>query len=373
MGIRTRRWMFYLILFVTLLTACTLPPASPTPTPPPTLPSASLFTAPDLVCGTATQVRLQLQVSHNLPAEDPGAWELIGPEDDPVTQGDWVVRDGAVLIAFPDNAPLPTGHYTLHLRWREEELAAHTFFIGPPNPTIERLDVSVVPGGAAISTLWLEAPLRLFYINYTFEGACTGTPYWISARNAAGDTVCTQNGALEALSGGGTAACYDEGEEPFAPGQYEATMTLPGDITRTVSFEIAIPEATATPPPTPNPQPLSCEESFTALGITPEGEPYLPRGFYDWYTVAIYTGRACSNLQPGTPWHSTWSRRGTVVLETRGVWEGASTGVVWDVLTGVPTNPFVPPGTYTVTLEIGGDISEAAFSIYEYPPASRTE
>jgi hypothetical protein len=375
MGIQTQRWISALILLITLPAACTPRTTSPSPSPTRAIPAASLLTAPDLVCGSATQMRLQLQVSENLSADDPGAWELIGPRNAQVTTGGWIVRDGAVLIPFPNNAPLPPGQYSLHLHWREAELAGHTFTIGPPIPTLEMLDVSVVPGGTPAPTLWMESPLRLFYINYAFEDACAGTPYWISTQNAAGETVCIHNGVLESADGTGTVPCYDVDETPFAAGWYETTMTLPGEVSRTVSFEIAVPKPTATPPPTQTPRPptVMCETSFTAAGITPEGEAYLPRSFFEWYTVAIYTGRVCRNLQPGTPWRSTWSRQGTRVREINGLWEGPPTGLVWDVLTGVPANPFMPPGTYTVTLEIAGNTSEAAFTVHDYTPAGRTD
>ncbi len=372
MDIRAVKWISYLTLFVALLTACTSLPIASTASPTPADPSAALLAAPDPVCGTATQVRVQLQVSENLPSEDPGAWELTGPGEASITKGDWIVRDGAVLIPFPDNAPLPSGDYTLHLRWRDAELAAHTFSIGPPHPTIQMLDVSVIPGGKQATALWMEAPLHLFYINFVFEGACAGTPYWISTRNAAGETVCTHNGILESMDGEGTAACYGEEATPFEIGKYEATLTLPGEISRRVSFEIAAPEPTATPPPTQTPRPpdVACEDGFAAAGITPEGEPFLPGSIFDWYTVTVYAGMKCRNVQAGTQWRATWNRGEVIAKETQGVWEGPPTGLVWDVLTGVPTNPFVTPGTYTVTLEIGGNSSEATFTVYEYPPRS---
>jgi hypothetical protein len=375
MGTRSPQWIAYLMLIFGALTACT-PGATPA-IPPPSIavPTAALIAAPDLVCGPATQVRLQLQLSQNLPAEDPGAWELTGSDDEVVTQGEWIVRDGSVLVPFPDNAPLPTGQYRVRLDWQGAELVTHTFFVGPPYPTIEKLEVSVVPGGVPDSILWTQAPLQLFYVNYAFAGACTGAPYWISTRNATGETVCTHSGVLDSVEGEGAAPCYQEGETPFAIGQYETTITLPGEITRTVSFEIAAVEPTATPAPTRTPRPPSviCETTFTAAGITPEGEPYLPHSIFDWYTVTVYTGRMCRNLQPGTAWRSSWIRDGTLVREAEGLWEGPAMGVVWDVLTGVPANPFVPPGFYTVTLEIAGNSSEATFNVYEYPPASRTD
>jgi hypothetical protein len=72
-------------------------------------------------------------------------------------------------------------------------------------------------------------------------------------------------------------------------------------------------------------------------------------------------------------WQSRWYREGTLVREEAGIWDGANEAMVWDSLTGVPENPFLLPGSYTVTLEIDSFMWQAAFDVFAYESASPDE
>lgn len=377
MGIRKPRWTIAVITLASLLlAACTPMPVSFSPVAPPSLPNPELvlLEAPQIVCGSATQLRLQVQSSDNVPAATPAAWELRTAAGEPVAQGTWTLRDGAMLVPFPDEAPLPAGDYTVTLRWQEEDLVAHPFSIASPIPTIPSLTVSTVPDGRPVSQLRAGPDLQVLYVNYAFEGGCAGAPYWIVVRDAQGETVCTENAMLETTAGAGTMACYHDDGEPFAAGTYEVEMTLMGEATAAAAFELTTADATATPPPTPTPAPLSCEPLFTASGLTPDGLPYRSLKAFDWYIQGVYIGTVCQNLTPETTWRSAWYLRGRLVREANGTWQAAATeGTVWDSLTGNDANPFLLPGAYTVTLEIGAVSLEGAFNVVSYASATSTE
>ncbi len=339
----------------------------------PRVPDVQLVDAPDVVCGSATQIRVRVQTSENWPAESPATWRLTGAAGQLVGEGTWVLRDGTFIVAFPDGRPLPSGSYTLDLAWQEVDLGQLDLSVSPQSPAITDLAVRRVPDGEAVSRL--DPNTELFYVGYAYEGGCLGAPYWVTVRDRAGATVCNTSGVLDTLGGTGAMACYLGDERLFEVGSYEAEMTLMGEVTRVLDFAIQLDPAAATPAPTrtPTPEIVSCEPLFTAAGVTSEGEPFLPLTLFDWYTQVVYAGSTCRNLVPGTVWRSAWWHEGALIREASGAWQGASEGVVWDSLTGQPDNPFLAPGAYTVTLEIAGTPFEAAFDVYAYETQEPTE
>ncbi len=377
MGFSHQRWRILILGVISALTAACTPVLTPqAPSIPSRSPDVSLLEAPETVCSAATQLRLYVQSSDNFPAEASGEWELRDAGYRALHKGTWAVRDGTLLIPFPNGGPLPTGSYTVSLQWNDLDLLEHTFAVGPRDPVIDYLTISLTPGTASPSRVPVGS--RIFYVNYAYSGGCRGTPYWIVVRDSAGETLCSQNDILATMSGEGSLACYYDDDRTFVEGEYEAEMTLTEDISEVVSFSIVPEASTASPTPLPSPSPTSpspvtCSDPFVAAGITPEGEPFLPLEIFDWYTEVVYVGSWCQNLRAGTAWRSSWYREGALVRQGAGTRNGPSEALVWDSLTGVPENPFLPPGTYTVTLEIDDLQGRAIFEVFAYESASPSE
>jgi hypothetical protein len=284
-------------------------------------------------------------------------------------------------MAFPNGEPLPPNTYTVSLLWREIEVANHAFVVSDVAPTITALTVATTPGDDieapdAEPGVRLSEGIRHFYVRYAYEGGCIGSPYWITVSDQSETTVCRQSGTLSKIDGHGAAACYQASGAIFDEGSYQATMVLMGETERSVPFDIGPDAPTATPEPTSTPAPAAptCGEPFAAAGLNPDGEPFLTASLFDWYTQVVYVGADCENLQPNTRWKSVWYRQGAITREAEGQWSGPEQGVVWDSLTGSEGNPFLAPGAYTVTLEIGATTSiTVAFSIFGYRPANAAE
>lgn len=367
MGISNRnRRLFFLLagLVGALVTACvptpTVPPATTGTTRPP---DVLIQRGPDDVCGDAVQVRLQVQTSTNLPATTPAIWTLWSEQGDLLQEATWPLRDGPVLVNFPNSKPLPPGAYAITLQWQDFDLARHTFEVISAAPAITHIQVGRLPGestaagaapGAAPGAAAFSPDTRHLYVTYGYEGGCPGAPYWLIVKDAANTPVCRHDGVLEAIAGSGSAPCYRDDGEPFEPGAYRVEFSMSETVTQTGTFTVEAPPVLPSPTPTPTRQPVRCGPLFTAAGLTSAGEPFLTQDLFDWYTQVIYVGSRCDNVPPATPWRSAWYRQRELVREAEGVYNGSPEGIVWDSLTGAaPTNPFLRSGTYTVSLQIG--------------------
>ena len=334
-----------------LLSACRST-ATPEPDATPRPPSVQFLQPPPTLCRDATQLRLDVQVTGPRVREAEASWRLYrANKDEPLSQGAWSGGSGEIYVPFPDGTPLPPGDYKVSIDWHGESLTRQRFTIQPESPSIEGLGITLIPDGELQVRLTPE--VRHFYVRITYDGACPGAPYWLTV-NQGSEVVCRQNGGLDREAGTASIPCYQDRGRAFAEGTYEATVTLMDDVQRTEIFEIAAPAPTSTPLPTatPRPSPFTCGPLFSAAGLTPEGEPFLPLTLFDWYTQAIYVGTQCDRLTPGTAWQSTWYRDGELAGTHNGLWMGEPEGVIWDSLTGVPGSPFLRPGTYTITLRI---------------------
>lgn len=361
MGSKNRKSLLraaFLIVAVSvlgLITACTPAPTSvPTPTPPPRL---TFVEAPPVLCQAATQIRLVPLVSGEWPADTKAAWSLVatGANTD-LGHGEWQPATGELLVAFPDGKALPPGEYHIALQLESNTLADHTFTVGEDATTVTALALAMSPGGPEI--LKLEEATSHFYLRYSYRGACLGTPYWIAVYRDA-ENICKHNATLPQESGTAAIACYRQDGAPLQNGPYRAEFTLMGEVQQRLAFEVGVPPVTptpvpsATPTPSPTPQPVPvCDSMFTAAGLTPKGDPFLPQERFEWYSQVIYTGARCVNLRAGAVWQTQWYRNGQPVRTAEGVWQGAAEGVVWDSITGEPRAPFLLPGTYTITLTL---------------------
>lgn len=346
--------LFIGLLASWLLGACT-PTATPAPEVTPRPPTVQFLQGPPTLCRDATQLRQDVQVAGPEIRDASASWSLTRRDGDaPLNQGTWSGQSGELYVPFPDGTPLAPGDYEVRVAWQDETLAVQPFTIQAEAPSLEAVAVALIPDGAPQAPLAPET--RHFYVQLTYADACPGAPYWLTVTHN-DEVVCTRNGGLDAQAGTAAVPCYRSGGVAFAPGPYEATVTLMDDVHRTAAFDVAPPAPTPrpTPKPTATPDPGSpvCGPLFTAAGLTPAGEPYLPLTLFDWYTQAIYAGTACDALTPGTAWESAWYRNGEPVRTERGTWTGEPEGVIWDSLIGVPGSPFLRYGTYTITLQVG--------------------
>jgi len=375
MGAWIGRWKTAALAALCLwLAACGLSPAAPavvvsTARPP----SVVILGAPDVVCRAASQLRLLAQVSVDLTSDPAGEWVLRSSQGQDIRQGTWPVRDGAVLISFPEGEPLPSGQYTVHLFWQQTDLAQHTFLIDSQMPTIADLSLSLTPDGATLSRL--PSDVRGFYVGYEFQGGCLGGPYWATVWDAAGEILCNESGVLAGTEERGAFACYRADGGYLAAGDYRVEMTLMEATAEVVNFVVEAEPVVHTPTPVPTSviQPVVCDAFFAAAGLTSATEPFLPLVLFDWYTQVVYAGARCRNLQVGAGWQMTWYHEGELVREGQGEWQGAAESLVWDSLTGVPRNPFLLPGAYTVTLTMEDVSMTTAFSVFDYEPVQSTD
>ncbi len=346
-------------------------PTAPTPVLPP-IPSEAAqqvtgVHAPAALCRSATHLRLRPEIASAWPITATATWRLT-PADETamLSAGAWHPDQGELFVDFPGGEPLAPGRYIVHLEADSEIVARHTFTVTATPPTVTALTLALTPDGPKVARLTAET--RHFYVRYEYEGGCTGAPIWVVVRRGEA-TVCKRSFTLTAVAGQGAVACYREDGAPFDAGAYRAALTLMGEPSREVAFEIGPPPTpipTQTPAPTATPAP-DCGPLVISAGLTPDGDPVLVRESFEWYTQAIYAGRRCSQLSPATTWQATWYRNGEPARTTKGAWDGASRGVVWDSVTGVITAPFLLPGAYSVTLEIAGaGAPTAAFDVIPY-------
>lgn len=363
----SRIWLLTGLLAGVLLGACT-PTPTPEPEPTPRPPSVQFLQAPPTLCRDATQLRLDVQVAGPEISDANAAWSLHGEGgNEPLNRGSWSGESGELYVPFPDGAPLAPGDYEIRVVWQDRLLASQPFTIQDEAPAIEDLWIALTPGGEPQTRLVPE--VRHFYVQLTYEDACPGTPYWLTITDDAG-VACTRNGRLDAQAGTTSIPCYRNDGLAFAEGSYEATVTLMEETQESQAFDIAspIPTPTSTPRPTATPSPPKCGSLFTAAGLTPGGEPFLPLTRFDWYTQAIYVGAECDRLAPRTSWQSLWYRNGEQVRRQAGTWNGEPEGVIWDSLTGVPGSPFLIPGTYTITMQIAAtDPLTTEIRVLPYP------
>ena len=354
---------------------CGCLPASP-PAPTAVLPTSSAegarqvswVKAPASLCRSATHLRLRPEIVGAWPITATAAWRLTPAEAATLLNaGAWQPDLPELFVGFPGGEPLTPGQYSVHLETNlkadSEIIARHTFTVTATPPTVTDLTLAMTPNGPEIARLADDT--RHFYVRYEYEGACTGAPIWVVVRRGE-ETACKRSLTLTTVAGQGAVACYREDGAPFEAGAYRAALTLMGEPSREVAFEIGPPPPTQTPIPTATPAP-TCGPLIISAGLTPDGDPVLVRESFEWYTQAIYAGRRCAHLSPTTRWETTWYRNGEEVRATSGTWAGASRGIVWDSITGIITAPFLRPGAYSVTLEIAGAGAQtAAFDVVPY-------
>ncbi len=329
-----------LLLCLLTLIACQPSPAAtpvlPTATPTPGLLRVDFPNAPATLCREAAQLRLRPQLTGLRPAA-PLTWVITGTPS-PLS-GEWDTASETLYVAFPAGRSLAPGEYTLTLYRDSASVGQHTFTIVDVPPEIASLTLALTPDGPSLTTV--NAGTHLFYLRYTYTGACTGTPLWVAAYLDT-EPLCRGNFTIEQERGAETFACYREDATPFEVGDYRALVTLMGDITQGVAFQVR-------EPPPPPPSPLHCEAPFVAAGLTPEGESFRPGDRFEWYTQSLYVGQTCEGLQPGALWEAAWYRQGVQVRAASGAWDGGVHGLVWDSFTG---ETFLRSGVYTVTLRI---------------------
>ncbi len=347
-----------------VLTACLS--ASPSPLSPTVVsvtPQVTFALAPTSVCRAATQVRFTPEVSGRWIENAVAQWELHAEgEASVLSRGEWHPGVGELLVVFPQAMPLAPGRYRLTLYGGDTSLAEHVFTVSGEAAAVTAFALAMTPNGQAVTRL--DSGVRHFYLRYAYAGVCLGMPYWVSVR-LGDELICSSNATLPQESGVEIIPCYRKDGAALEEGVYTAEIMLLGEVYHRDTFEVGtLPTPTPLPPtatptlmPTATPPvvPPTCMPLFAATGLSPEGEPFLPKDRFEWYSQVIYVGTRCENLPSAVSWLSVWYRNGQRVREAGGVWSGGSgTGTVWDSLTGTAAAPFLPPGTYTVSLTLAG-------------------
>ncbi len=347
-----KRWHVLEMVVLLLLVGCA--PAIPSPSAAgeraPTLaPPALLAGHEAALCRKATRLVLP---SALIPPEAV-RWRLESADGRSLLEGRLEPPLAEVVIPFPRGEPLPSGTYRVALLDGEgRAVALYPFRISDRPPQIETVQLLLTPDGPEVSSL--PAGTRLFYVRYAYRDACLGAPLWLTVQQGE-RTICSQMTTLTSLDGDGELACYRQGGQTLEGGDYRLLLTLADEAVRGLSFRV---EGGALP---------QCDIPFVAAAITPEGRPFRVGEAFEWYTQALYLGRHCRNLSEGLSWESRWYREGKLVRRERGLWHGGEVGTVWDSLTGVEDDPFLKPGNYTATLQVGELAPvEVAFRVIPY-------
>ncbi len=326
-------------------------------------PRVTFAGAPANVCQAATQIRFTPEVAGPWADDATAQWTLRAAEDATVLgQGEWRPDMKELLVAFPNGAALAPGRYRLTLRMGDALLAEQTFTVNADSTAITAFALAMAPTGPSVPQL--ATGVQHFYLRYTYADACLGTPYWITVRHNDA-LVCTYSATLSQAAGVETVPCYRKDGAVLEDGGYTVELTMMGRVYHHDAFQVGVaptptplppaPTPTVAPIVTPTPLPVVCAPLFAAAGLTPDGEPFLPRDRFEWYSQVIYVGTQCVNLPAAASWESAWYRNGRRVREAQGVWDGSGgVGTVWDSITGIPSAPFLLGGTYTVSLTLEG-------------------
>ncbi len=321
------------------------------------------FVAPaETLCREASQLRLQPLVEGEWPQGEAATWTVRDADATaPLLEGTWAPAERDLFVALPKGESFPPGLYTVTLEMAGESLGRHTFKVLEQPPTLVTTTLGYTPDGPYVEAF--AAPLPVFYVHYRYEGVCPGTPLWVAVRQEDALLVNRQT-TLEAVAGEGALPCYAAGGELFESGAYSVTLGLGGGPVTTLPFRI---ESGEVPPRRYTPR---CGAPFTAIGLSPDGEPFQPTDTFPWYTQGVYVGAACRGLPPTFPWSVTWYRNGEALATHTGQWQGAERETVWDSLGGTENNPFLIAGTYTVTLTISDTLTlETGFRVVPYVPS----
>ncbi len=359
------RTLWALLGLLWLLAACVpTPPAESTPTTTAEALPVLRFSddAPVALCRQATQLRLRPVVEGAVwPAQLQAVWALSALGDTtPLASGVWTPDQRDLFVAFPQGAALPPGDYAIAVQAGDAKIGQHRFTVMTAKPEVTDFYAAYTPGGSTITKTAEGA--HALYLHYVYDAACPGAPVWITLEHDEA-IVCRRAVALESAEGTGVVACYRDDGAPLENGAYRATLALTDEIIARFTLEVGEPPA---PPVT---YATVCDAPFTAMGLSPEGEPFRPLTRFEWYTQAVYLGVHCRDLPLGQTWEARWFRAGQEVRQQAGTWDGPLEGMVWDSLTGTDRAPFLPGGSYTATLTIAGQPPlSVAFQVIPYTP-----
>ena len=112
------------------------------------------------------------------PDDTTATWILASNEDGTgLNQGEWQPSMSELLVPFPGGKALPAGDYHLNLRLDGDVLADYTFAVSDEAVTVTAISLAMSPDGPELTRL--PDNVQHFYVRYTYQGACLGTPYWL--------------------------------------------------------------------------------------------------------------------------------------------------------------------------------------------------
>jgi hypothetical protein len=257
------------------------------------------------------------------------------------------------------------GQYNLLVYVGEQTAEAHPFRVLATPSRISNLQVSDVPAPTSGVTE-IAAGVRVLYLTYEYEGMCPGLKVVHTLYRDGQplqESVETWSGAPQGQSQVSFQAAADQ---PFPPGDYEATVTVTGAEAVRAPLVIQEQVATRTPPST-------FGAITMALGVQPDGAPIItaPDNVFDWNTKVVYAIFDYTGMSDGTSWAAVWRRDGQEVARQEEFWnvESAGTrGTRW-VAYYNENGQVLPGGAYSVTLTVGNVVQRSAdFQILFYVP-----
>ncbi len=282
----------------------------------------------------------------------------------------WQPEDAQRIVPILTGGPagLAAGQYNLVIYVGEQAAEVYPFRVLDTPPRIANLRVSDVPQPTDDSAEFASG-VRVLYLTYDYKGMCPGlkvvhTLY--QDGRLLQERIETWSGPAQGQNQKSFQAATDQ---PFPPGDYEATVTVIGAAIGEVARIPLIIQAQPTAVP---PRPTFGAITI-ALGVQADGSPIVTTSdnVFDWNTKVIYAIFDYSGMGDGTSWAAVWRHGGQEVAREEGLWsvENAGTqGRRW-VAYYDPRGTVLPGGTYSVTLSIGNVVQQSAdFQIRFYVP-----
>lgn len=219
----------------------------------------------------------------------------------------------------------------------------------------------------ALAETELNAGIRVVYLNYEYDGFCTGMEV-IHTLYQNGIPMQDVPTTWDDVSKGNQQIAFQPKDDaPFPISDYEIQVMAAGNEIGRLRFAIHEPAPTQpvmTIPPAFGPMTI-------ALGILPDGIPLLsaPDTRLDWNTKVVYAVFDYAGMLDGTPWMIVWERSNEEIARQEAFWDeerDGQQGTYWAAYYD-DLGRVLPGGAYRVTLYIDNvEKQTAEFTILTY-------
>jgi hypothetical protein len=262
------------------------------------------------------------------------------------------------------------GQYELLVYVGQQVVGARAFRVLDTAPRVFNLQVADVPdlteqvsGGSSRNEF--ETGVRVIYLSYEYEGLCPGLDV-SHALYYEGEPIQESADVWSGASQGQAQVSFQAaGDQPFAPGDYEAAVIVAGVEQARVALAIAgAPQSVVAP---------AFGDITIALGVLPDGQAVLtaPDNRFDWNTKVVHAIFDYVGMRDGLRWSAVWTRNDQEVAREEHFWSveaDGTEGTRW-VTFYAETSRAIPGGAYSVTLYIENVAqSSAGFDITYYVP-----